>query len=162
MIKYLLTVAVLTCGLMAWAQDSTEVKSTKDTSTYTLIQSKAEFPGGESALYAYIMKNVRVPQSALDCGTSGRVVVQFIIEKDGTISNAEVFQSTFDVDGPSKSAQKKRAKNGLPEINCDQSKKDIEEEALRVVRTMPRWSPAVQKSKPVRMRFNLPIIINVS
>ena len=78
----------------------------------------------------YLMENVRYPKEAQDSAVQGRVVVAFIIEKDGAVTNARVV----------------RAVNPL-----------LDAEALRVVEAMPKWIPGRQKGKPVRVKYNLPI-----
>ena len=90
----------------------------------------AEFPGGFEAMADYIAKSVVYPEKAKTDGVQGKVFVQFVVEKDGSVGEATVFRG---VGG-----------------ECD-------EEALRVVKAMPNWKPATFKGKPVRSKFMLPI-----
>lgn len=89
-----------------------------------------EFPGGSEALYRYLAENIQYPKQAKDKGIEGRVVVQFTITTDGSIVNAEVARGIGS--------------------GCD-------EEALRVVKAMPKWKPAIKDGKPVAGQYNLPI-----
>ena len=92
--------------------------------------SLAEYPGGFEAMSAYISKSIVYPEKAKADGVEGKVFVQFVVEKDGSVGEATVLRG---VGG-----------------ECD-------EEALRVVNAMPKWQPATFKGKPVRSRFVLPI-----
>lgn len=89
-----------------------------------------EFPGGSEALYRYLAENIQYPKQAKDKGIEGRVVVQFTITTDGSIANVEVARGIGS--------------------GCD-------EEALRVVKAMPKWKPAIKDGKPVAGQYNLPI-----
>ncbi len=89
-----------------------------------------EFPGGEEAMINFIRTNVIYPEKALAQNFSGKVLVKFIVEKDGSISNVEIFKGVS------------------PELDA---------EAKRVVSIMPNWSPGIQKGKVVRTSLILPI-----
>ena len=88
-----------------------------------------EFPGGEQAMYDFLAKNISYPKTAKDSNIKGNVYVQFVVEKDGTITNPKVLR---DVGG-----------------GCG-------DEALRVVRMMPKWKPGMHKGKAVRVQYTLP------
>lgn len=90
------------------------------------------FPGGAGALMQYICENLRYPNTEAD--VTGRVVISLIVEKDGSLSNLKVIRSL--------------------DPACD-------EEALRVVRSMPRWTPAIQDGKTVRVRYNIPVVFRL-
>ncbi len=94
------------------------------------VERMPEFPGGEDALYDFITKNLKYPQSAKDNNIQGRVFVQFTVDKDGSIINPKV---ASDIGG-----------------GCG-------EEALRVVKMMPKWIPGNQRGVKVRTQFTLPI-----
>jgi protein TonB len=94
------------------------------------LEKQPEFPGGESALYEYLRHNILYPRIALEANIQGTVYVNFVVEKDGSISNIHVERS--------------------PD-------KLLSNEAVRVVSSMPQWSPGKQREKPVRVSFNLPI-----
>ena len=101
---------------------------------YTIAEEQPQFPGGNTALMQWLQNNMRYPQSALDAGIGGRVIVQFVVEKDGSITNAEVLR-------------------GIDPA--------LDNEALRLVRAMPKWTPAKNNGQPVRFRFNLPVMFRL-
>ncbi len=88
------------------------------------------YPGGETALYAFLQKETKYPEEARDQGITGKVFVQFIVEKDGTVDSVWV----------------KRSAHPL-----------LDAEAMRVVQLMDGWKPATQNDKPVRVQYMLPI-----
>jgi protein TonB len=90
----------------------------------------AEFPGGLDSMYAFIYRIINYPQKAMDSNIQGRVVVTFIVEKDGQILDASVLE---DIGG-----------------GCG-------EEAIRVIKAMPKWKPATLNGELVRMQLKLPI-----
>jgi protein TonB len=93
-----------------------------------------EFPGGQAALMKWLSNNIRYPQIALDNGISGRVVVKFVVEKDGSVGNVQVVKG---VD------------------------KDLDKEAMRVVRAMPKWQPGKNNGQAVRCYYNLPVTFKI-
>lgn len=102
------------------------------------------YPGGDKAMMAFIEKNIHRPEKMLQTGTHGKVVVQFIIEKDGSIGEYGIVNNLL------------KDKSGNP---CTDSaiKKLCEQEALRIVKMMPRWEPGKnEKGEPVRIRYNIP------
>lgn len=90
-----------------------------------------EYPGGNNAMYKFIEANLRMPTKARKAGISGKVFLGFVIEVTGGITHVSVLK-------------------GLG-FGCD-------EEAVRLVESMPRWKPGKQDGKPVRARYNLPIL----
>lgn len=101
---------------------------------YNVVEVDPEFPGGIEALYKYLAENITYPQQAKDSGIQGRVYVTFVVEKDGSITGAKVLRG---IGG-----------------GCD-------EEALRVVNAMPKWTPGKQLGEPVRVQFNLPVVFKL-
>lgn len=97
---------------------------------FTMVEEMPEFPGGQQALFAYIGKELKYPEQAVEDGIEGVVFVTFVVEKDGSISTVSVLRG---IGG-----------------GCD-------EEAVRVVRSMPKWKPGKQLGKEVRVKYNLPI-----
>lgn len=91
---------------------------------------KPVFPGGENALYAYVAQQVNYPALAVEKNIEGMVVVSFVVEKDGSLSNVKVVRSVHPL---------------------------LDREALRVIGAMPRWTPGKQNGKEVRVQFNLPV-----
>ncbi|HPH81316.1 MAG TPA: energy transducer TonB [Flavobacteriales bacterium] len=97
---------------------------------FTIVETMPEFPGGEEKLFEYLGKNIKYPAMARENGITGTVYVTFVVEGSGEISDVK----------------KLRGIGG----GCD-------EEAIRVVRSMPSWKPGKQNGKTVRVQYNLPI-----
>ena len=100
------------------------------TRVYDVVEQMPSFPGGISGLMTYLNQNTRYPAVAQENGVQGRVVVSFVVGKDGHISDVTVLRSV----DPS-----------------------LDKEAIRVVRNMPRWTPGKQGGEPVRVRYNVPV-----
>lgn len=96
-----------------------------------------DFEGGWEAIMSYFRSNVRYPENANN--VEGKVIIQFIIEKDGSVSNAKVVRS---------------------DVKEEKYRKALEEEALRLIGNMPRWKPALHHGKPVRSSFMIPVKFN--
>ena len=101
-----------------------------DEEIFLVVENEPEFPGGSDSLYAYIARNIKYPETAKKEKIEGRVFVTFVIEKDGQVSSAKILR---DIGG-----------------GCG-------EEAIRVVKSMPKWKPGTQRGNPVRFQFNLPV-----
>lgn len=99
-------------------------------SVYDVVEQMPSFPGGISGLMTYLNQNTRYPAEAQENCVQGRVVVSFVVGKDGHISDVTVLRSV----DPS-----------------------LDKEAIRVIRNMPRWSPGKQGGEPVRVRYNVPV-----
>ena len=97
---------------------------------FIFVDEQASFPGGDDALLEYLSKNIQYPEMAAQNGIEGTVVVKFVVEKDGSITKAQI----------------------LREIGGGCGK-----EALRVVNAMPKWKPGKQGVKTVRSEFTLPV-----
>lgn len=95
-----------------------------------MVEQKATFPGGDAALYKWLSTQINYPADAAEAGITGRVIVSFVIEKDGSISNARVVRSIH----PS-----------------------LDAEAIRIVKTMPKWIPGKNNGQPVRVEYIMPI-----
>ena len=98
------------------------------------VEEKPEFPGGEAELYKFISKKIRYPEKAMKKKIQGTVWIQFIIEKDGSVTNAKVIRS----------------------VNPD-----LDNEALRAIKSMPKWKPGKNKGQLVRVIYELPIKFNL-
>ena len=101
---------------------------------FTVVENDPEFPGGMEALYKYLRENIKYPQLARDNNITGKVYVTFVVERDGSIANPRVLK---DIGG-----------------GCGA-------EAIRVVKSMPKWNPGKQRGKAVRVQFNLPVNFNL-
>lgn len=97
---------------------------------FTVVEKMPQFPGGDAALLKFIGNSIKYPVIAQENGIQGRVVVSFVVNRDGSVVDAEVMRS------------------------IDPS---LDREALRVVGTMPKWSPGEQRGKPVRVKYTVPI-----
>lgn len=111
-----------------------EPEPVKEEEIFIAVQQMPEFPGGQAALMKWLSNNVRYPQIALDNGISGRVVVKFVVEKDGSVGSVQVVKG---VD------------------------KDLDKEAMRVVRAMPKWQPGKNNGQAVRCYYNLPVTFRI-
>ena len=104
---------------------------TPDEPVFEVVEQMPEFPdGGMAGLMEYFKKNLRYPEEAKKAGMQGRVVVQFLINKNGAISDASVLRSVDRL---------------------------LDAEAVRLVRSMPRWKPGMQKGKAVTVKYTLPV-----
>ena len=129
--KKTLAIALLVAlGAMAHAQKPARATVTKSTEIFTVVEKNPEYPGGDEALYQFIASNIQYPEAAKADGKGGMVYLTFVIETDGTISDVKVLRSPHPALG---------------------------EEAVRVVRLMPKWKPGKQRGKKVRVQYNLPI-----
>lgn len=99
-------------------------------SIYQIVDEMPQYPGGEKAMMEYVAKNVKYPQEAKDKEIQGRVFIGFVVEKDGSIGEVKVLRG---IGG-----------------GCD-------EEAVRVIKGMPKWKPGIQEGKPVRVSYMMPI-----
>lgn len=129
-IKLLFTTLLLLTASLNYAQ----VQHDNDTVIFIDVEEPPTFPGGDSALVAYLKHNLHYPPEEKEKGIQGKVVVGFVIEKDGVVSNVEV-------------------KRGIGE-ECDA-------EAVRVVKEMPNWNPGKQSGIVVRMAMVLPISFKI-
>lgn len=109
---------------------SKEDEQIEEQEIFTIVESMPEFPGGDEARMKFLLENIKYPQIARESGIQGVVYVTFVVEPDGSITNVKVIRG---IGG-----------------GCD-------EEAVRVVKMMPKWIPGNQRGKPVRVQFNMPI-----
>ena len=131
-----------------------------DDPIFEVVEEPAQYPGGQAALMQYVAQNIRYPKIATENGVQGRVLVQFVIEKDGSLSNFAVVKKSGDI-------ITKNAQNGIT-VNAQGSATEenkipkeaygaLNIEALRVLRGMPNWTPAKQRGQTVRMKYTLPV-----
>ncbi|MBP5341034.1 MAG: energy transducer TonB [Bacteroidales bacterium] len=111
-----------------------EEEEEEEQQIFTVVENDPEFPGGMEALYKYLAQNIKYPQLARDNNITGRVYVTFVVERDGSITGCKVLR---DIGG-----------------GCGA-------EAVRVVKSMPKWTPGKQRGKAVRVQFNLPVNFNL-
>lgn len=107
-----------------------EAPAPKDDEVFTVVEQNPEFVGGQSAMYAWLGKNIKYPAAAQRANISGKVFVSFTVNTDGSITDVQVLKGLgFGTD----------------------------EEAIRVVKSMPKWKPGKQSGRAVRVKYNLPI-----
>ena len=129
-----LKVALMMLVLLFSFMTST-AQTKKNDMVFDVVEVMPQFPGGQIAMLQYIMKNIKYPEQAVKEGIQGRVTVRFIVEKDGSISDVKPVLSVH------------------PLLN---------KEAVRVVESMPKWTPGKQNGKPVRVRFNVPVMFKLN
>jgi TonB family protein len=101
-----------------------------DERAFDNVEEMPQFPGGMQALMEFLSKNIRYPKEAFEANKQGRVIANFVIEKDGSISEAKVVKSVDPA---------------------------LDEEAVRVINAMPHWMPGRQSGKAVRVKYTVPI-----
>lgn len=126
-----------------------------DDPIFEVVEEPAQYPGGQAALMQYLAQNIRYPKISAENGVQGRVLVQFVIEKDGSLSNFKVVKDAKPVsDGITVNAQGTTAEgNDIPK----EAYGALNIEALRVLRGMPNWTPAKQRGQVVRLKYTLPV-----
>ena len=112
------------------AVESSDPKKVFTGKVYDLVDEMPSFPGGLEELYKWIDNNVQYPAVARENGIEGRVILKFIVEKDGSLSDSTVIHSVHPM---------------------------VDREALRLVGQMPKWNPGKRAGIPVRVRYCLPI-----
>lgn len=110
------------------------VEAVDDDRIFDVVEENAQFPGGDEACMKWLRDHIKYPSICQEQGVQGRVIVSFVVNRDGSIVDAKVMRSPDD---------------------------HLSEEALRVVKAMPKWKPARQGNKTVRSRFNLPVMFRL-
>lgn len=127
------------------AKDTTTVDNSKqDTTAPTLVitadtamnksEVMPEFPGGTESMMKFLVENIKYPKEAMDKGIAGRVFVEFVVEQDGSLSDVKVLRSVDPI---------------------------LDNEAVRIVKTMPKWKPGTEGGKTVRVKYVLPIVFRL-
>jgi protein TonB len=111
-------------------QPKPEPQKVEDNKVFDVVEQQPAFPGGQGALLSWLSQNIHYPAVAEENGIQGRVVVSFVVEKDGSISNVQVVRGV----DPS-----------------------LDKEAARVVKSMPKWTPGKQNGQAVRVKYNVPV-----
>lgn len=123
---------------VAQAMEAPQVSKAADAvsdTVYTAPDVMPQFPGGTQALISYISQNIKYPAEALKAKKEGRAIVKFVIDADGGVSDVEILRSTGDA--------------------------TLDAEAVRVVKSLPRWTPGALDGKPVRVRYNIPLTFSL-
>ena len=114
----------------AKTSDATAPADTTKSVVYDITETMPYFPGGQVLMLKYLADNIKYPASAVKAKKQGRVIVTFIVQKDGSVTHAKI------------------AKSIDPELDA---------EALRIVKGMPKWTPGTQNGKPVSVRYMVPV-----
>ena len=109
---------------------ASQPKAKEQGEIFQVVEEMPMFPGGMEELMKYLQKEIKYPQEAIDKGIGGKVIVQFVVNTDGSICNDSVVKSVDPI---------------------------LDAEAIRVVRSMPNWTPGKQRGEPVRVRFTMPV-----
>jgi len=107
-----------------------EPPKVEETKVFDVVEEMPQFPGGQAALLEYLAKNIKYPVVAEENGVQGRVIVTFVVERDGSITDVKVVKSV----DPS-----------------------LDKEATRVVKSMPKWQPGKQNGSAVRVKYTVPV-----
>ena len=108
-----------------------ESENEQDTTIYIVVQKEPEFPGGTEALFKFLSKKVKYPEDARRKGIEGRTICQFVVDTNGEICHVEVIRSS--------------------------GNKSLDAEAVRVMKSMPKWTPGIHKGKAVRVKYTVPV-----
>ena len=127
--RFLATLSVLALLLMVNTNAMAQNKKAANDKVLEKAEVMPEFPGGEQAMMKFVSENVQYPEEAKEKEISGHVLVGFIVEKDGSVNEVKIVRG---IGG-----------------GCD-------EEAVRVVKAMPKWKPGKEKGKPVRVSYMMP------
>ncbi|MBR1788028.1 MAG: energy transducer TonB [Bacteroidaceae bacterium] len=134
-----------------------------DDKVYDTPEVLPEYPGGMQEFRNWMSKNLRYPKEAQEYGIDGRITVEFVVEKDGSITHIK------EIAGPNGAeivVNAYKAKDDSPEEvtkeKKDKGRKALQEEAIRAVKSMPKWTPGREKGKAVRTKFVLPLIFRLS
>ena len=125
------TLGLAACSLVF---TTTGFAQTTDMTVYTIVEQPPQFPAGFEAMKNYLLTNVHYPSEAKKAGVKNRVFVSFVVEIDGRLTNVTILK-------------------GLG-YGCD-------EEAIRLVKAMPRWIPGGQSGMPLRVKYNLPVLFGM-
>ena len=102
---------------------------------FQIVEEMPAYPGGERALLEYVAKNIKYPQIARETGIQGRVFVGFVVEPDGSVSNVKILRG---IGG------------------------GRDEEAMRVIKSLPKWKPGKQRGKAVRVSYQIPVVFKLA
>ena len=127
--KFLIMALMALFGLTTVSAQKTVVAK-KNQQVFDVVEKMPEYPGGQAALFEYLSTNVKYPADAEKKKVEGRVLVTFIVNTDGSITDIEVVRKAF----PS-----------------------LDAEAVRVISGMPKWIPGEQKGQKVRVKYTVPL-----
>jgi len=111
-----------------------DITDNESSPIFVAVERVPVFPGGIEAFYQYLARNIRYPAAMRDAGVQGKVIVAFVVEKDGSLTDVRVTRGVA---------------------------ADIDLEALRVIQESPKWTPGIQNGRPVRVAYSVPIAFNL-
>ena len=132
--KKLILLSMMAVFCLSTVSAQKTVVSQKNQKVYEVVDQMPEFPGGMPAMIEFLQTNIKYPKDAIKQDVGGKVMVMFVVETDGSISNVRVARKVF----PS-----------------------LDKEAVRVVKAMPKWKPGKEKGRAVRVNFTLPVVFNI-
>ena len=111
-------------------QNGNAVQGTDAEYAFEQVEVKPEFPNGNDGLVKYLSENIKYPKKALKNGVTGKVFVQFVIDKTGKVTNVVAVRGV---------------------------EKSLDKEAVRVIKSMPKWKPGMKDGNPVKIKYTIPI-----
>ena len=142
-------------------------KTNQDDVVFTICEEMPQFPGGDVEMMKFIAMNIKYPKEASEKGVQGRVLVQFIVEKDGRLTSPTVAKITGFDDVPCDTAivvnaynmsEQERKEFEAQNADLEAGAQALKDEAIRVVKLMPNWLPGKQRGKAVRVKHTIPIM----
>ena len=119
---------------IAYVPPTVEEEEVVEQEIFEVVEHMPEFPGGQAALMKYLGDNIKYPTIAQENGTQGRVTVQFVVNADGSIVDARIIRGVDPY---------------------------LDKEALRVINSMPKWKPGMQRGKAVRVKYTVPVMFRL-
>lgn len=116
--------------MVDWEDINIDDEPTDTNEIYMVVEDSPQFPGGLQALLDYLHDNIKYPESCHRDSIQGRVIISFVVEKDGSINSAEIVKGVHE---------------------------QLDAEALRVIDAMPKWKPGKQRGKTVRVKYAIPV-----
>ena len=116
--------------MVDWEDINIDDEPTDTNEIYMVVEDSPQFPGGFQALLDYLHDNIKYPESCRRDSIQGRVIISFVVEKDGSINSAEIVKGVHE---------------------------QLDAEALRVIDAMPKWKPGKQRGKTVRVKYAIPV-----
>ena len=132
--KKLILMLLMAGGCLMTANAQKTVVSQTNQKVFDTVEQMPEYPGGMQAMIEFLQTNMKYPEDAAKQKVEGRVMVRFVVETDGSVSDVHVAKQVF----PS-----------------------LDAEAIRVVQAMPKWTPGKDKGRVVRVKYNLPIVFRM-
>ncbi len=143
----------------------------QDGEVFIVCEEMPQFPGGEMEMMSFIAKNIKYPKEASDKGVQGKVLVQFIVEKDGRLTSPSIKKITGFDDVPCDTAMVTHA-NSMSEqerkefeafnAGLEAGAQALKDEAIRIVKLMPKWKPGKQRGKAVRVKYTIPVLYRLN